>query len=142
MLSLAHWSLPLGAIRKELAPLPGRYVTLWRYLIACAIVIVASLALQVPFLALSLVSIFSTTQQNTYLTRLSGLVCTIGLTLAVACTLLLLRLTFDVAFAAYTGSHVHPAVRNVLPAQKQAGGDWIPGGYCGRLYPERGGCHP
>ena len=97
MLSLAHWSLPLGAIRKELAPLPGRYVTLWRYLIACAIVIVASLALQVPFLALSLVSIFSTTQQNTYLTRLSGLVCTIGLTLAVACTLLLLRLTFDVA---------------------------------------------
>lgn len=87
----------LGAtIQKELAPVPGRVTTLWRYLLACAIVIVVSMALQVPFLALSLIAVFSTTLQNTFLTRLSGMLATIGLTLAVACTLLLLRLTLDV----------------------------------------------
>lgn len=97
MLSMLHSFGELGAtIHKELAPVPGRLTTLWRYLIASAIVIVVSMALQVPFLALSLIAIFSTTLQNTFLTRLSGLLATIGLTLAVACTLLLLRLTLDV----------------------------------------------
>lgn len=97
MLSMLHSFGELGAtIQKELAPVPGRLTTLWRYLIASAIVIIVSMALQVPFLALSLIAIFSTTLQNTFLTRLSGVIATVGLTLAVACTLLLLRLTLDV----------------------------------------------
>ncbi len=105
MLSMLHSFGALGAtIQKELAPVPGRLTTLWRYLIASAIVIVVSMALQVPFLALSLIAIFSTTLQNTFLTRLSGLVATVGLTLAVACTLLLLRLTFDVPLLRILGS--------------------------------------
>jgi multidrug resistance protein MdtO len=105
MLSMPHPFGALGAtIQQELAPVPGRVTTLWRYLIACAIVIVVSMALQIPFLALSLIAIFSTTLQNTFLTRLSGLLATIGLTLAIACTLLLLRLTFDVPLLRILGS--------------------------------------
>ncbi|GGC85965.1 FUSC family protein [Undibacterium terreum] len=97
MPSMTSSFVSLGTvIHKELAPVPGRFTTLWRYLIASGIVIVISMALRVPFIALSIIAIFSTTQQNTYLTRLSGLVATVGLTLAVACSLLLLRLTFDV----------------------------------------------
>ena len=97
--------LSLGAtIQRELAPVPGRFTTLWRYLLACAIVIVVSMALQIPFLALSLIAVFSTTQQNPFMTRLSGLVATIGVALAVACTLLLLRLTFDVPLLRILGS--------------------------------------
>jgi multidrug resistance protein MdtO len=105
MLSMPYSFGALGAtIQKELAPVPGRLTTLWRYLIACAIVIVVSMALQIPFLALSLIAIFSTTLQNTFLTRLSGLLATAGLTLALACTLLLLRFTFDVALLRILGS--------------------------------------
>src|SRR5260221_693175 len=105
MLSMLHSFGALGAtIQKELAPVPGRLTTLWRYLVASAIVIVVSMALQVPFLALSLIAIFSTTLQNTFLQRLSGLLATVGLTLAVACTLLLLRLTFDVPLLRILGS--------------------------------------
>ncbi len=97
--------LTLGAtIQKELAPVPGRFTTLWRYLIACAIVIVVSMALQIPFLALSLIAVFSTIQQNTFMTRLSGLVACVGVALAAACTLLLLRLTFDVPLLRILGS--------------------------------------
>jgi multidrug resistance protein MdtO len=105
MLSMPYSFGALGAtIQKELAPVPGRLTTLWRYLIACAIVIVVSMALQIPFLALSLIAIFSTTLQNTFLTRLSGLLATADLTLALACTLLLLRFTFDVALLRILGS--------------------------------------
>ncbi|RXZ38501.1 FUSC family protein [Oxalobacteraceae bacterium CAVE-383] len=105
MLSMLHSFGELGAtIQKELAPVPGRWTTLIRYLIASAIVIVVSMSLQVPFLALSLIAIFSTTLQNTFLTRLSGMLATLGLTLALACTLLLLRLTLDLPLLRILGS--------------------------------------
>jgi multidrug resistance protein MdtO len=105
MLSMPHSFSALGAtIQKELAPVPGRLTTLWRYLIASSIVMVVSMALQIPFLAVSLITLFSTTLQNTFLTRLSGLLATAGLTLAAGCTLLLLRLSFDVPLLRILGS--------------------------------------
>src|SRR5258706_15382933 len=105
MLSMLHSFGALGAtIQKELAPVPGRLTTLWRYLIASAIVIVVFMALQVPFLALSLIAIFSTILQNAFLTRLAGLVPIDGFTFATPLTFLLVVLTFDVRLVRVLGS--------------------------------------
>jgi multidrug resistance protein MdtO len=105
MLPLPQLPALLGAtIRRELAPAPGRYITVLRYVIASTLVIVLSMTLQIPFLALSLIGVFLTTQQNTYLTRVSGLWSVVGLTLAVAVSLLLLRLTYDRALLRIAGA--------------------------------------
>ena len=56
----------------ELAPFPGRSQTTWRYVVACATVILIAQTLQVHFLAISLIVVFFTLQENTVLTRLSG----------------------------------------------------------------------
>lgn len=82
-------------IRRELAPFPGRMDAVWRFLLSSALVIVISMALQVPFLALSLIMVFFTAQENTVLTKLSGIVMVIGATLAVAAAILLLKFTLD-----------------------------------------------
>lgn len=82
-------------ISRELAPFPGRIDAVWRFLLSSALVIVISMALQVPFLALSLITVFFTAQENTVLTKLSGIVLMIGTTLAVAASILLLKLTLD-----------------------------------------------
>lgn len=82
-------------IRHELAPFPGRTAAVWRFLLSSTLVIVISMALQVPFLALSLIMVFFTAQENTVLTKLSGIVMVIGATLAVAMAILLLKFTID-----------------------------------------------
>lgn len=89
--ALRLWSF----LKNELAPFPGRAEAVVRFLLCSAIVIVCSMTLQVPFLALSLIMVFFTAQENTVLTRLSGIVLVIGTTLAIALSLLLLKLTID-----------------------------------------------
>jgi multidrug resistance protein MdtO len=82
-------------LRRELAPFPGRLNVMLRCLLTSAIVIVASMALEVPSLALSLLVVFYVTQSNVVLTRLVGMMFIIGSTFAIGLSILLLKLTFD-----------------------------------------------
>ncbi|WP_426344879.1 FUSC family protein [Pseudoduganella sp. R-32] len=85
----------MARIRAELAPFPGRMDAVWRLLASCTVVIVCSMALQIPSLSLSLIMVFFTAQENTVLTRMSGIVLGIGSTLAVASSILLLKFFID-----------------------------------------------
>lgn len=82
-------------LRTELAPYPGRVNVALRCVLTSAIVIVTSMALQVPSLALSLLVVFYVTQSNVVITRLVGLMFIIGSTLAIGSSILLLKFTFD-----------------------------------------------
>lgn len=82
-------------LRAELAPFPGRVNVLLRALLTSAIVIVASLTLEVPELPLSLLVVFYVTQSNVVITRLVGLMFIVGSTLAIGSSILLLKYTFD-----------------------------------------------
>ncbi|KRC00913.1 hypothetical protein ASE26_21580 [Duganella sp. Root198D2] len=85
----------IARIRNELAPFPGRMDAVWRLLASCTVVIVCSMALQVPSLSLSLIMVFFTAQENTVLTRMSGIVLIIGSILSVAASILLLKFFID-----------------------------------------------
>lgn len=74
---------------------PGRGNVMRRCVLASAIVMTVSMALQVPFLALSLLTVFYVTQSNVVMTRLVGVVFLIGVTLAVGGAILVLKLTYD-----------------------------------------------
>jgi len=81
----------LTRIRSELAPFPGRMDAVWRLLASCTVVIICSMALQIPSLSLSLIMVFFTAQENTVLTRMSGIVLIIGSILSVVASILLLK---------------------------------------------------
>ncbi len=94
----------LGSLlREELAPFPGRGTSVLRFWLCFSLVIVCSMTLQVPFIALSLLFVFFTSQENTVLTRLSGLILVVGSFLSVALAILVFKLTID-----------HPALRIAL----------------------------
>jgi len=82
-------------LTRELAPFPGRLNVVLRCMLTSAIVIVASMALEVPELALSLLVVFYVTQSNVVLTRLVGVMFIVGSTLAIGLSILLLKFTFD-----------------------------------------------
>jgi multidrug resistance protein MdtO len=82
-------------LKRELAPFPGRVNVMLRCVLTSAIVIVASMALEVPDLALSLLVVFYVTQSNVVVTRLVGLMFILGSTLAIGLSILLLKFTFD-----------------------------------------------
>ncbi|MEX3929338.1 FUSC family protein [Paraburkholderia sp. BR10936] len=64
-------------------------------MLASAIVITVSMALQVPFLALSLIAVFFVTQSNVVMTRLIGILFILGTTLGIGCIIVVLKLTYD-----------------------------------------------
>jgi multidrug resistance protein MdtO len=82
-------------LERELAPFPGRVNVMLRCMLTSAIAIVASMALQVPELPLSLLVVFYVTQSNVVLTRLVGIMFIVGSTLAIGLSILLLKFTFD-----------------------------------------------
>ena len=82
-------------LTRELAPFPGRRNVTLRCILTSAIVIVASMTLEVPELPLSLLVVFYVTQSNVVLTRLVGVMFIIGSTLAIGLSILLLKFTFD-----------------------------------------------
>lgn len=94
-------SAPDGAARfarflgSELRAYPGRANVMLRCLLTSAIVIVTSMALQVPLLALSLIVVFYVTQANVVLTRIVGMLFIVGSTAAIGTTIVLLKLTYD-----------------------------------------------
>ncbi|HMC47178.1 MAG TPA: FUSC family protein, partial [Caballeronia sp.] len=93
------WPRPLAQLaaflRSELSAFPGRANVTMRCVLGCAIVIVVSMTLQVPELALSLIAVFFVTQSNIVLTRLVAVMAVIGTTCAIACIIGVYRLTFD-----------------------------------------------
>ncbi|BCG03306.1 multidrug transporter subunit MdtO (plasmid) [Paraburkholderia sp. PGU19] len=98
-------------LTRELAPFPGRLNVMLRCMLTSAIVIVASMALEVPELPLSLLVVFYVTQANVVVTRLVGIMFMLGSTLAIGLSILLLKFTFDypllrivVASAVFFGS--------------------------------------
>jgi multidrug resistance protein MdtO len=82
-------------LRAELAGFPGRVNVMLRCVLTCAIVIVASMTLEVPELPLSLLVVFYVTQSNVVITRLVGIMFIVGSTLAIGSSILLLKFTFD-----------------------------------------------
>ncbi|MEX3936393.1 FUSC family protein [Paraburkholderia phymatum] len=79
----------------EIRVQPGRANVMLRCVSGSALVITISMALQVPFLAVSLIAVFLVTQSNVVMTRLVGLVFIIGVTLAVGIAILVIKLTYD-----------------------------------------------
>lgn len=88
----------------ELRAYPGRLNLTLRSLLGCALVIVVSMTLQVPFLALSLLVVFYVTQTNVVLTRLIGSLFVLGSTLAVGLSILLLKFTYDLPLLRILGT--------------------------------------
>jgi len=84
-----------GFLTRELAPFPGRANVMLRCMLTSAIVIVTSMALEIPELALSLLVLFYVTQANVVMTRVVGFMFIIGSTLAIGLSILLLKFTFD-----------------------------------------------
>lgn len=82
-------------LQRELAMFPGRGNVVMRSVLGSAIVIVASMTLQVPELALSLMVVFYVTQSNVVLTRMIALNLVIGSSCAIAAAIGLYVLTFD-----------------------------------------------
>ncbi|KVD35724.1 hypothetical protein WL37_29195 [Burkholderia ubonensis] len=74
---------------------PGRMNVTLRCVLTSELVIVTSMALRVPLLALSLIVVFFVTQANVVVTRMIGTLFIIGSTVAVISALLVLKLTYD-----------------------------------------------
>ena len=83
------------SLADEIRAYPGRANVMLRCMLASAIVITVSMALQVPFLAVSLIAVFFVTQTNVVMTRLIGVVFMFGTTLAIGSSILVLKLTYD-----------------------------------------------
>lgn len=77
---------------------PGRANQILRTTVACIIVVILSQTFQIPDLALSLIVVFFVTQTNIVVTKLTGLFFIISIALAVAASLLILKITWDVPF--------------------------------------------
>ena len=92
---------PVGGIgwwdwlRRELAPFPGRDATTVRIVVTVVLVVIVSMALQVPEAALSAYMVFFVTKENKVVTALTGFLLILGVTIAIATSLLVYRFTFD-----------------------------------------------
>ncbi|TKC80187.1 FUSC family protein [Trinickia terrae] len=93
------WPRPFAELavflRRELAAFPGRGNVTMRCVLGSAIVIVTSMTLQVPELAVSLIVVFFVTQANIVLTRVVALNLVIGTTCAIAFAIGVYKLAFD-----------------------------------------------
>lgn len=81
---------------QDLMPYPGRVNQVLRTVLACTLVVIISQTLQIPWLALSLIAVFFVTQTNVVVTRLTGMLFIVAATVAVALSLLLLQVTWNV----------------------------------------------
>lgn len=93
------WPRPLARFARflceELAAFPGRGNMTLRCVLGSAIVIVTSMTLEIPELAVSLIAVFFVTQANVVLTRVIALNMLIGTTCAIAGTIGVYKLAFD-----------------------------------------------
>ncbi len=85
----------LSRLIDELRPSDSRINLVIRVLLSSAIAIVISQTLQVPWLALSLITIFFITQSNIVITRTIGILFFVSSTLAIGAAILVLKFTYD-----------------------------------------------
>ncbi|ELA8350205.1 FUSC family protein [Vibrio alginolyticus] len=85
----------LHRLAEDLIPYSGRANQVLRTVLACAIVVLISQTLMVPWLALSLVVVFFVTQTNVVVTRLTGVLFILAATLAIALSLLIIIVTWN-----------------------------------------------
>jgi uncharacterized membrane protein YccC len=78
-------------LRRELAPVPGRREMTIRLVVGVVLVTIISMSLQVPEAALSAYMVFFVTKQNRVLTALVGVLFIVGVTVAIAVSLVLLK---------------------------------------------------
>jgi hypothetical protein len=85
----------LDWLRRELAPHPGRGVMTLRIVVTVVLVVIISMALQVPEALLSGYMVFFVSKENKVVTTLVGLMLVLGVTIAIAASLFIYRFTFD-----------------------------------------------
>lgn len=90
----------------QMQPYPGRLNLMLRTVLGCALVIITSMTLQVPFLALSLIVVFYVTQTNVVMTRLIGILFLVGATLAIGVSILLLKYTYGFPLLRILGASI------------------------------------
>src|SRR5262245_822548 len=88
----------LAFLRRELAPLPGRAIGTVRTVIACVVTVVLCMALQVPEAHLSAWVALRVVTEEAGETLLIGVLTLLGLTIALAMSLLLLTVAMDQAW--------------------------------------------
>src|SRR5262249_16777760 len=95
--AIAPLRTPFGLLwlRRELTPAPGRSAMMLRLVIAVVATVVLSMALQPPLTAFSAYMVFFVTKENRVVTTITAIGMTLGVTLAVAASLLLSIVTFD-----------------------------------------------
>jgi multidrug resistance protein MdtO len=91
-------------LRQELRPAPERHQMMFRYILVAALVLVTSMTLQIPSVALSIIMMFSATRENARMTLMAGRMIIIGATCAVMLSLLLLAVTLDWPAGRITGA--------------------------------------
>ncbi|MFP9430949.1 FUSC family protein [Enterobacter sp. LM3] len=82
----------------SMRPYPGRLNHVLRAMVACTIVVIMSQSLQVPLLALSLITVFFVTQTNIVVTRLTGILFIVGSTFSILLSLMVLKVTWNTPF--------------------------------------------
>jgi len=85
----------LDWLRRELSPAPGRAAVTARIVLTVLLVVIISMALQIPEASLSAYMVFFVTKENKVVTTLVGVMAILGVTVAIAASLLLYRVTFD-----------------------------------------------
>lgn len=101
-MSLAAATLPqevrpgwMDWLRSELAPTPGRAAVTMRIVVTVALVVIISMALQIPEALLSAYMVFFVTKESKIVTTLVGFMTILGVTIAIAVSILIYRVTFD-----------------------------------------------
>jgi uncharacterized membrane protein YccC len=82
-------------LRRELAPFPGRGAMTVRIVVTVVLVVIISMALQIPEALLSAYMVLFATKENKVVTTLVGVMTILGVTIAIAASLLIYRYTFD-----------------------------------------------
>src|SRR5262245_33375612 len=85
----------LDFLRRELAPFPGRGVATCRVVVACVLVLVLCMTLRVPEAYLSVWVVFKVALEESGETLLTGVVSLVGITIALALSLVLLFVAMD-----------------------------------------------
>jgi NodT family efflux transporter outer membrane factor (OMF) lipoprotein len=82
-------------VRDELASFPGRGGATLRYVLGSAVIVVTSMALQVPFLAVALIALFFAMQDNYTLSRKLTVLGLVAATGTIALSILLIKFTIE-----------------------------------------------
>ena len=82
-------------LRRQLAPHPGRWEMTVRITVTVMLVVIISNALQVPEILLSAYMVLFATKENKVVTTIAGIMVILGVTLAIAASLLIYTVTCD-----------------------------------------------